>query len=172
MSALLRPRSLRLGDLSVIDDDLKMILTPVILTGPTQRGWFGPHNPGDFPHYIYKQNDTLGSYRIRMSDIGDGIDRTTTTLSFETTVLSSAEGSYEVRWFFQNVEWRRVDGKWTFGVAGPEWDEFVSGELASLWPSPEPFLLGIATYAPGPTDPEMQGRAIFDRTFLGGWYRI
>jgi hypothetical protein len=117
--------------------------------------------------------DEFVAYRITVDGtLPPEVMAARTTFSFEVTTVPQNEEPYDVRFFFESVEWKDITTGWEW-TGDWLWDEFVAQELEGEWPKPIQ-TLGIAHSVDGPSrDPYMREMMTQDQgKVCGGWYRL
>lgn len=156
------PRKTRLGEIP-LQGERRISIAPVIKDGRSYGGYRAP--------------DRLEAYKITVSGNppNEVVDKAT-TFAFEVAkvgpVETPPEDQYDVRFFFEQVEWKELTGKWTFG-ADELWDAFITEEMGK-WSNLIPIqFLGIARRVDGPSrDSEVRELTGSDGPLLGCWYRL
>lgn len=123
--------------------------------------------------------DKLLAYKIVVSGIApEGVLDKVTSFSYEVTCVPPEEEPYDIRFYFEHVEWKNAMKGWDWRSADWIWDDFVSermgGEgVGGEFPRPAEFLGVAREVKRKPSDPGMQDLMPRGKdSFIGGYYRL
>jgi hypothetical protein len=117
-------------------------------------------------------SDEIRAFRLTVSGVAPaGVIDSVTRFTFEARTVPPKGEPYDVRFFFEHVEWKDVRSGWEW-TDDWIWDDFVAEWASGEWPKPIEFL-GVARQVDGPpSDPIIREWPSPSAKFIGGFYRL